>query len=141
MGNLTRKDGWLDHLGLEFKRHRELEFSWGVHDCCFAPCDCVKAMTGVDLARAFRWCLGEDDARYILKSYGGVRGVADYMAKQFELESIPHSHVSDGDIILATHGVFGEGLGIVFSGVLYCVSDKVGWSSIAPGLVVKAWRI
>ncbi len=49
-----RLDGWEAVLRETVERSRERSFEWGAHDCALFAADCVLAMTGTDLATAFR---------------------------------------------------------------------------------------
>lgn len=142
MGQLVRKENWGSLLVVEIERHSKLNFQWGVHDCCFSVCDCVRVMTGMDMARSFRWCFNLKDAFWILKEHGGVLGVAEYMAKALGIESIPVKYASTGDVMVVEHGKFELSLGIIVSGgLLYCVSDGQGWVGLDKLKGKKAWRI
>ncbi len=55
MGNgLVRRDGWEAALRAQVDLARERLFEWGVNDCGLFAADCVLAVTGTDLAAAFR---------------------------------------------------------------------------------------
>lgn len=43
-------DGWDARLHAAIEAARAKPFQWGVHDCCLFACDCVLAVTGVDMA-------------------------------------------------------------------------------------------
>lgn len=71
-----RLQDWQARLA-EFARERStMPFEWGRNDCCMFTVDAVLAMTGVDHGAQFRGYSTEHAANRILKSNGGVRGLA-----------------------------------------------------------------
>ncbi len=51
---LERRPEWRIALHEVIEAHRRLPFAWGQHDCALFAADCVRAMTGLDLATGFR---------------------------------------------------------------------------------------
>ena len=51
---LVRAEGWEARLREAVEAAREKPFEWGTNDCALFAADCVRAMTGTDLAAAFR---------------------------------------------------------------------------------------
>lgn len=51
---LARIPTWRVALHETIEAHRRLPFVWGQHDCALFTADCVRAMTGLDLATGFR---------------------------------------------------------------------------------------
>jgi len=51
---LSRFEDWEARLSVHLDIKAEQRFQWGVNDCALFAADCVKAMTGVDPAEAFR---------------------------------------------------------------------------------------
>ncbi len=55
MGNgLVRRDNWEAALRARVELARDRLFEWGANDCALFAADCVEAITGFDLAAAFR---------------------------------------------------------------------------------------
>ncbi|WP_336800797.1 DUF6950 family protein [Kaistia sp. MMO-174] len=51
---LQRIPAWRTALHETIEAHRRLPFAWGEHDCALFAADCIRAMTGLDLAIGFR---------------------------------------------------------------------------------------
>lgn len=51
---LQRIPTWRVALHQTIEAHRREPFVWGQHDCALFTADCVRAMTGLDLASGFR---------------------------------------------------------------------------------------
>lgn len=49
-----RYPDWEDRLGRLVEARRDMPFAWGKNDCALFAAAAVKAMTGVDFAKAFR---------------------------------------------------------------------------------------
>ena len=54
MTELARFEDWEERLSLCLDNVADKPFEWGSHDCALFAADCVKAMTGVDPAEAYR---------------------------------------------------------------------------------------
>jgi len=97
----VRNPDWLPRLEAAVARARALPFAWGRHDCCLFPCDVVRAMTGVDLARGwrgrYRSLLG---ARRMLRRRGGLKALAEGVARRHGLAEIPPATARRGDVVL-----------------------------------------
>lgn len=51
---LERLTDWRSRLSQHIEAERFRPFVWGEHDCCLWICDCIKVMTGVDIAEPYR---------------------------------------------------------------------------------------
>lgn len=97
---LARFHDWEKRLR-EFSESKRTEpFSYGLNDCCLFACDGVTAITGVDLARDIRGYIGEEEAAAVLDEFGGVGGVAEFMAQQHEIVEVPVKRAKRGDVVL-----------------------------------------
>ncbi|MEJ1353084.1 MAG: hypothetical protein RPU39_00145 [Candidatus Sedimenticola sp. (ex Thyasira tokunagai)] len=51
---MARHEGWEKRLMAEVRAAEDKTFKWGEFDCALFAADCVKAITGADLAADFR---------------------------------------------------------------------------------------
>lgn len=51
---MKRRDDWPERLVAVVQQAQARPFRWGEHDCALFVADCVKAMTGVDVAEGLR---------------------------------------------------------------------------------------
>ena len=51
---INRKDNWPTHLSNYLHIIRDKKFKWGKHDCIMHAVNCIRAITGFDLARGKR---------------------------------------------------------------------------------------
>jgi hypothetical protein len=136
---LKRHARWPEALAAEITRAWSKPFSWGSNDCCLFACDCVLAMTDVDIAASFRGYRSRVEAREFLKKNGGVGGIAEAVAVHYEIPLIAPLCAGRGDIFLLDAG-HGETLGV-------CTGDRI----VCPGFQgllsfpilqgIRAWRI
>ena len=109
-------------------------FAWGANDCALFAADCVRAITGIDMAKDLRGLNALQAARYVRRC-GGMAGVA--------LRALgPACRVRDavqGDVLL------------VPTGKRQALAVHSGYGAILPGanglmlvplsLAVLAWRV
>jgi hypothetical protein len=93
-------------------------FAWGSNDCCSFVCDCVLAMTGVDIYAEFRGHYASElDAQRTMRGACGsadVEAVAEYVTKKFEMPAVDVFFAQAGDVVLLPAGEAGAlALGIV----------------------------
>lgn len=69
---MMRLEDWPARLHAAVEAARSTPFEWGRHDCILFAADCVAAMTGDDLAAAFRGRYATRDEAYsLLLTLGG----------------------------------------------------------------------
>lgn len=134
---IARKRNW-DALLSEYLAYvRRMPFVWGEHDCALHSANAVLAMTGTDIAAAFRGRYSTAQGSMIaLARYGA--GTLDATVDAI-LPAIPTSHARRGDLVWT-----GEALGVCDG----ATGLFVGQEGDAEGLVTiprsqwqKAWRV
>ena len=139
---LGRKENWRKLLGNEIDRRREYKFAYGRHDCCIAATACVKAMTGVNLAKEFVNYKNKEEAFKILKDNKSLKNMAIKIAKKYDLEEVTLGYEQAGDIVL--HEIKGQfALGIMYLTPTHFISPKrpKGWALVDKDKILKVWRI
>lgn len=148
---LKRKENWPEALADFFMERRLQTFAWGVNDCCLFVCDAVLAMTGTDVASAFR---GKYDsmgasarvAKKILgvdlkSGVGVVEQIANAIAARFDIPEVPLLMAQRGDVVIFD-GELGGTLGVVSMHGHTVVSVSPGGTVEIPiGECRRAWRI
>jgi len=136
---LKRHAQWPEALASEIARAWTKPFTWGANDCCLFACDCVLAMTGTDIASSFRGYRNVEEAKDILKRFGGVGGVAEDVARQYGVSQIPALMGQRGDIFLIDVG-HGETLGVGAGERILCPGFR-GLVSLPQLQAIRAWKI
>lgn len=134
---LRRRPDWRPRLAEAIEARRREPFAWGRRDCGLFVADCIAAMTGVDLAGAFRGRYGSaEEARSVIRA-AGHRDLAALAAHL--LEEIRPVRARAGDVA----GIEVErswSLGIV-NGERVTVLMPAGLGTVALTDAVKAFRI
>ena len=99
-------------------------FQWGVHDCCLFAADAILAMTGADIADAFRGKYDDEASAFsLIKSVTGgstVANAAEYCAVQHELEEYPYPLMARrGDLVVV------EESGRLIAGIVHLTGRHV----------------
>ena len=139
---IERKENWRKLLGDEIDKRSKYKFAYGRHDCCIAATACVKAMTGVNLAKEFVKYKNKDEASEILKDNKGLKNMAIKVAKKYGLEKVTSGYEQAGDIVL--HEVDGQfALGIMYLTPTHFVSPQhpEGWALVEKDKILKVWRV
>lgn len=139
MTQLKRYPDWPERLSAQIHARMKEPFVWGRQDCCLFAMDCVKAMTGEDMAAPFRGYTSQKQALRMLKKHGGIAGIAEAVAYKYTIPEIRPSMARRGDVCLFDIG-HGDTLGI-----------RAGENIFAPGpdglvafpmlQALRAWRI
>jgi hypothetical protein len=140
---IARRDDWDVRLYAYLDTAMATRFEWGQFDCALFACDCVREMTGVDMAREFRETYASaKGAAKIMKTYGGtLMGLANAFAKRFELAQVSRSYAQRGDVVLVPSNTpLGEALGIMLDRVALSTGES-GLETFAPTQIIHAWRI
>lgn len=139
MPQLTRLPDWPERLSEIIDAARYKPFVWGEHDCCLFAMDCVQAMTGVDLAAPYRGYKGKKQGLMVLKENGGLRGIAETVARKFNIAEIDPAFAGRGDVCLFNIGQ-GDSLGIRAGEWIYAPGlDAI--AAMRLSLAKRAWRI
>ena len=139
---LEKKENWRRLLADEIDKRSKYKFAYGRHDCCIAAMACVKAMTGVNLAKEFVKYKNKDQAFKILKDNKGLKNMAVKISKKYELEEVIPGYEQAGDIIL--HKVKEQfALGIMCLTPTHFISPKhpEGWTLVGKDKILKVWRV
>ena len=136
---IHKLENWPGAFASALSHVQNKPFIWGENDCCLFACNCILAITGVDLARTFRGYNTANEATAHIAGYGGLYELVSAICREHGMPEIPPRQARRGDPVLFEGG-FGLTLGI-------CVGDKV----VAPGRnrlssygILKglhAWRI
>jgi len=121
---------------VEFVKSRQnTPFKWGEHDCTLFAADCVKVMTGIDLAEGNRNYSSKQAAYLIVGKYGGIRKL---VTSVLDSECLP-TLAQRGDVVLFTDS--GEcALGIHLGNTIVCAGEK-GLVYRQPSDAIIAWRV
>lgn len=131
---------WNERLNEVVLSARIKPFEWGVHDCGVFTADCIKAITNVDYAQAFRGYQSALGAEHIVSQYGGLSALVDQITNT---SRVHRSHARRGDLVLGLppeSDVFGGSLGICL-GVKFAFVDRIGLSMQGIDVVQIAWSI
>jgi hypothetical protein len=124
---MIRRENWVILLDEYLQWKETVPFVFGANDCCLFAAGAVQAITGIDLAVAFRGKYKtEATAIRALKRYagGGVRELMERMASENSLLETSPLSLSRGSVALIQH----EGrdsLGII---------SLTGMHIVAPGI-------
>lgn len=136
---LIRHAQWPEVLASVITHARAKPFIWGENDCCLFACNCVWAITGTDIAAAFRGYRSIEEAKVILDLYGGVGGVAEAVALEHGVYEVRCAQARRGDICLIDAG-HGETLGVCVGENILCPGLK-GLVSYPLLQAIRAWEI
>lgn len=114
-------------------------FIWGENDCCLFACNCILAITGVDLARTFRGYTTEPEAAAFIAGYGGLYELVAAVCREHGMPEIPPRQARRGDPVLFEGGE-GPTLGIC-TGEKIVAPGKGGLSAYGILKGLHAWRI
>lgn len=99
---MKRLPGWEFAFAAEINAAHNRRFSWGKFDCGLFVCDCVKAMTGVDLADGIRGYTNVAGAYKAIR--WSMEETAVSIAERFGLKEVPPVTASRGDVVLLYSG-------------------------------------
>lgn len=99
--NTRRKENWPNLLHDFIHERKTQPFSWKIQNCCFFACDWIRLCTGVDPAKGLR-VKGSTvkGAATLLKTMGGVEGIATARCLKHGFPSISVNFAQRGDIVL-----------------------------------------
>jgi hypothetical protein len=137
---MKRITGWRSALHRTIEAHRRLPFAWDTGtDCAMFPADCVLAMTGEDLAAAFRGRYRTAAGAFRALKKAGHDDLASLVGSF--LEEIPVMKASAGDIAaLNTDDEFGCSLGVVV-GETVAVRTPKGIGALHLNQMHRAFRV
>jgi hypothetical protein len=141
---MRRITGWEKKLDEAIATAENRRFKWGTFDCALFVCDCVLAMTGVDLAQDFRgtYQTGKE-ALKVIKAFAGssLEALAVKIAEANGISEIPVSFASRGDVVLIKQEKAPDALGIVGTDARFACCASEGLAFIPISNWKRAWRI
>jgi hypothetical protein len=135
---MQRRSDWRTALHESVEASRREPFSWGRFDCAIFAADCIRAMTGEDIAASFRGTYSDaKSAVRVLKKAGfqDLVGMAE-----FHLEEIPAISARDGDIAAFESDETGWTLG-VFIGERVISRGLEALGTVDRSRVNRAFRV
>lgn len=146
---LKRRPDWDLRLINYIERNTARPFVWGEFDCALFACDCVREMTGADLASEFRGQYkSARGALRLIKPFESLMGLANAIALRHDLEKVPWSFARRGDVVIlqapwldcpAVAGPYGA-LGIMSARTAFAPSLE-GLVQVPANEILGAWRI
>lgn len=127
---------WTAGLAEVVEHHRAIPFEWGVSDCLAFPLNCVKAITGRDVAAEYDRYDSQLDAYRILKSLG-FETVADAFAAHFP--EISPSMMGRGDLASVTEN--GAVCGVVCIGAQIVGKGMSGLTFVPRSIAQRAFKV
>jgi hypothetical protein len=138
-----RVPAWESRLAALVGAARARPFRYGVFDCCLWACDAIAALTGEDPGRPYRGAYSTAaEAEAVLVRDGGVRGIAETIARARGFAPTPAPLARRGDIVLARIRER-DMLGV-------CLGAKAAFARLPEGLaflrmrsplILTCWRI
>lgn len=143
---LTRHSNWqtLFHAYLTGNPAR---FHYGSHDCCLFVAGAVEAMTGTDIAAAYRGKYStRKQALQVASGMFGARtveGIVEQVAKAHSMPEISPLHASRGDMVLLQPQKGRDHLlGIVsLTGTRILIAIAKGFGSVPITNAYRAWKV
>jgi len=130
---------WYTNLVNLIDERRTTPFEPGYHDCGLWASDCVKAMTGVDLAAQFRGQYTTIEEGLALLQAAGYADQVEFAAAEFR-ECGP-TYVQSGDIAAISTPI-GWATGVVMGHIVYVVTPGDGGLGILSiSRVERAFQI
>ncbi len=141
VNSMRRFDDWTVRLDAYLSWMAEEAFSWGANDCVLFVRNCIREMTGEDLARGFHTRYNDRKSALRLLGKEGLEPIIERIAAEKKLLEIRARFAQRGDAVLVDTDL-GPALAIV---------DLTGERALAPGphgltawnlsLARRAWRI
>lgn len=149
---MNRKEAWPELLDEVFQRHYTTEFEWGVFDCCIFVCECIHAMTGIDMYADFKGkYTTELEAHQLVSDYVGleykssikfVSEIAEYFCSKYKLQVVEKSFAQRGDIALIDlEGMVTVGVVMLNGTHVAAPAYKKGLAFVPLKLCKKVWRV
>ena len=117
-------------------------FAWGTNDCCTFAADCVRALTGVDVAPpALRLHRTQAQAAAALAAHGGIKRIACAALG----ESLPINAANVGDVVLVkmrdASGAVQKALAIYCNGRIAHAPSALGLVPVSMDDAICCWRV
>lgn len=143
---LTRKPHWATRDFHAFLSRRcEIPFAWGTNDCALFAADAIEAITGTDIAAAFRGKYSDQAGALatVKEVCGGVSVVdaAAWCAAQYELEELASPLMAQrGDLVVVRNGENEIAAVVGLTGQVAAMTES-GWVQLPMTDVLGAWRV
>lgn len=131
---ITRHQDWPERLAEQIASAQNKEYVLGTHDCLRFTCQCIEAMTGIDLWPQFKGYKTLREAQEKIKSIAPT--LKEAACKVLGAEPSPTIAARRGDVILF-NDTFGEHLGVC-TGASAAVLQRHGLALLPtshPGMV------
>lgn len=139
---MQKIEGWEQRFRETFLSKYTLPFKYGSHDCCLSVCDCILAITEIDVAKEFRGYKSKKKALNYLRKYKDVKGMAEYITEKFNMIEIPPPFAGRGDVVLVQDEEEGFCLGVIEpNGLKVATAADPGWKLWPREAIIKAWKI
>jgi hypothetical protein len=138
---LKRHPQWQRKLAGMITSARELEFSWGSHDCAMWTCSVVRDVTGVDPGASFRGKYSTEAGAQAI--FGTDLGnFAAGIAASLGMKEVKPNYARRGDIVHVDNGTTYGALGVVDLDARFaaCVS-QTGVTRIHLSKWKRAWQV
>ena len=136
MTTLTRHADWRLCLDVLVRDRAIDPFAWGTNDCALFAADCVRAITGVDVAAHLRCYKDARGAKVMLQAYGGLMA----LATQLLGSPVGVRNATPGDVVLVRMAKR-EALGVMFDEDTLIGPGADGITVAPLSDALCAWRI
>lgn len=136
MTTLTRHADWRLCLDVLVRERAIDPFQWGSNDCALFAADCVRSITGVDVAAHLRCYKDARGATVMLQAYGGLMA----LATQLLGAPVGARNATPGDVVLVQMGKR-EALGVMYDADTLIGPGTDGITVAPLSDALCAWRI
>lgn len=139
---MTRYPDWQSRLHRFFQANLNRPFEWGSWDCCLFVADAILAMTGTDIASAWRGKYSDEKGAVALVGGAGswpdrLSRLAAQVALEHGMAEVAPLFAQRGDMVVTT-----QCLGLVgFTGQHVLVIPESGFAAVGLEQIVRAWRV
>lgn len=134
---MRRVRGWEQALAAATRAAMAKRHAWGSHDCALFAADCVRVVTGIDLAEGFRGAYSDEEGARRQLAELGCADVGDLAARY--LPEIDPPMARRGDVVMIP-GKFGSFLAVVDGRTAVGPAAR-GLTHSPLGLAVRAWGV
>lgn len=132
---MNRIDGWPEALADFIESRRFTPFSWGANDCCLFACDAALAITGTDIAAAYRGTYDSAlSAARVVEAGGGIDGIMDTL-----LPRVDPAFAQRGDLVIVD-GQHGPTLAVCLGAVIAATGED-GLAFFPANAATAAWKV
>jgi hypothetical protein len=142
---MTRLDTWQTRLNQYLLDNAKSDFSYGQFDCGIFAAGAIEALSGIDVAVDLRnkYSSRREAFRAIKELCGTatVEGIADYLAKKYDIPECPVLMAQRGDPVLIGSGVTSRLAIISMSGSEILATTNSGLMRYRLDQASRAWHI